>query len=79
MLVGFLQVAKHSTPSDGWVALNGKVYNVGPFINRHPGGPYVIRANLGKDVSTLFNSVGAHGYVNAIQTLDSGYLIGSLA
>ena len=30
------QVAQHSTSSDCWTAIGGKVYNLSSFIPRHP-------------------------------------------
>ena len=41
----------------GWVALNGKVYDLTEFMDRHPGGPTTILAWAGKDASKLFNDI----------------------
>lgn len=48
-------VAKHSSPSDCWSAIDGKVYNLTQWIDRHPGGAVVIKALCGKDGSAGFN------------------------
>lgn len=51
------QVAEHATPTDCWLALSGKVYNVTNFIatNQHPGGAAIL-AGCGKDATTMFKN-----------------------
>jgi len=51
------EVARHDTPDDCWVVLNGKVYDLSIFQKEHPGGSEIITNNAGKDVSNLFNPV----------------------
>ena len=53
------EVAKHSKPDDCWVVINGYVYDLSDFIAVHPGGPAIIKANAGKDVSAIFNAFHA--------------------
>lgn len=36
------QLAQHNTPSDCWVAYQGRVYDMTSWIPQHPGGPYRI-------------------------------------
>ncbi|CAE7751757.1 CYTB5-D, partial [Symbiodinium sp. CCMP2456] len=43
------EVNRHCTPENCWVALNGKVYDLSEFMDRHPGGPTTILAWAGKD------------------------------
>ena len=57
------QVASHDTPSDCWVVVNAKVYNVTEMVPKHPGsaapqacwsvGPFV-----GRDHQRLLISAG---------------------
>lgn len=54
-----LDVIKHNTPEDCWVVINGYVYDLTKFIALHPGGPDIIRANAGKDVSAVFDPIHA--------------------
>ena len=49
-------VATHNSPSDCWSAIDGKVYNLTQWIDRHPGGAVVIKSLCGKDGSAGFNS-----------------------
>lgn len=53
------EVQKHNSPDDCWVVIDGYVYDLSDFIPSHPGGPAVIRANAGKDVSAVFDPLHA--------------------
>ncbi len=50
------EVATHAVAADCWSAVNGKVYDLTQWIDKHPGGPVVIKALCGKDGSAGFNS-----------------------
>lgn len=43
------EMAQHKTKEDCWQAYNGKVYNVGPFLEFHPGGRGEMMRGAGKD------------------------------
>lgn len=47
-------VAKHSTDSDCWMAIENRVYDVSQFVSKHPGGKMILNG-CGKDATTLFN------------------------
>lgn len=53
------QVKKHNSPTDCWSIVDGKVYNLTAWIDRHPGGSGRIIAMCGKNASAAFN--GQHG------------------
>lgn len=36
--VSHSELAKHNTPTDCWMAVRGKVYNVTRYLEYHPGG-----------------------------------------
>ena len=38
------ELRKHNTAGDGWVAINGKVYDVSQYVNQHPGGRVLLSA-----------------------------------
>ena len=69
-------VAKHSKPSDCWTIINGKVYDLTKWIDRHPGGPAVIEMICGKDGTGAFN--GQHGGQRRPASELANYVIGSL-
>ena len=71
------EVAQHNSPSDCWSAIDGKVYNLTQWIDRHPGGATVIKSLCGKDGSAGFN--GQHqGQKRPADEL-TRFLVGTLA
>ncbi|MDD5710818.1 MAG: cytochrome b5-like heme/steroid binding domain-containing protein [Candidatus Colwellbacteria bacterium] len=49
------EVAQHGSESSCWQAINGKVYDVTPFISFHPGGQLILNG-CGKDATVLFET-----------------------
>ena len=41
-----------------WVILDGYVYDVEPFVDRHPGGRALLQNMLGKDISIPYHRIG---------------------
>jgi len=60
------EVSRHTSKDDCWTIISGNVYDLTPYINRHPGGDEILRA-CGTDSTTLFMS----------RTTDEGQPIGS--
>lgn len=52
-------VKTHATSQSCWSAINGNVYDLTKWIDRHPGGATVIKALCGKDGTSSFT--GQHG------------------
>jgi cytochrome b involved in lipid metabolism len=50
------EVANHNSQSSCWTAINGSVYNVTSWINKHPGGKNAILGLCGKDGSSAFDN-----------------------
>lgn len=69
-------VSSHKSPSDCWSAINGKVYNLTPWISKHPGGSSAIISLCGIDGSTGYN--GAHGQQKRPANELAGFMIGLL-
>ena len=57
-------VAQHTKNDDCWVAVNGKVLNVTPFLDEHPGGREAIMLYAGKDASEEFNMMHTDEYIH---------------
>lgn len=55
------EVAKHNKPADCWVIINANVYDVGKYLDLHPGGADVIVPYCGKDATQVFNTQGGRG------------------
>lgn len=45
------EVARHRTPEDCWVSISGKVYDITPFVDIHPGDIELMKRYCGKDSS----------------------------
>jgi len=56
------ELAKHNTKEDCWLAINGKVFNVTPYVNYHPGGADKLMEGAGIDATEIFNDI--HSWVN---------------
>uniref|UniRef100_A0A6B2LTL4 Cytochrome b5 heme-binding domain-containing protein n=1 Tax=Arcella intermedia TaxID=1963864 RepID=A0A6B2LTL4_9EUKA len=69
------EVVKHDKTTDGWVIIDGKVYNVTTWLPYHPGGEEIIEKLLGKDATTEFNT-SMHSYqaYDKLDTLHIGYV-----
>lgn len=57
-LIGYEQLSKHSSREDLWVVIQGKVYDLTEFAQRHPGGAEVLVKVAGKDASAEFLEAG---------------------
>ena len=54
------EVATHTTKESCWFIAHNNVYNVTEFINRHPGGKFVILSKAGMDVTKHFKWHSSH-------------------
>ena len=71
------EVAKHNSPGDCWSAINGKVYDLTNWIDKHPGGSVIIKSLCGQDGSAGFTS--EHGGKPRPKAELSRFFIGNLA
>ena len=51
-------MAQHKSENDIWVVIHGKVYDVTPFMNEHPGGADILLDAAGKDATGDFEDTG---------------------
>jgi len=75
-----LEVAKHASPTDCWLVIDGKVYDVTKYVtgSEHPAGSEAITPFCGKDATQAFDTKGkkrpqSHSQ-NAEKRLDTFYL-----
>ncbi|XP_021367380.1 cytochrome b5 reductase 4-like isoform X2 [Mizuhopecten yessoensis] len=66
------ELAKHSTADDAWIALRGKVYNISPYLEYHPGGEEELMKGAGIDGTQLFDEV--HKWVNYESMLEKCFV-----
>lgn len=70
-------VQKHNNEQSCWTAIDGKVYDVTPWISQHPGGPGRIKGLCGTDGSGAFN--GQHSSDTEPHERLASFQIGTLA
>ncbi|KAJ9709387.1 hypothetical protein PVL29_001047 [Vitis rotundifolia] len=71
----FEEVAKHNQTKDCWLVISGKVYDVTPFMDDHPGGDEVLLSTIGKDATNDFEDVG---HRDATKDMMEKYYIGEI-
>ena len=49
-------VARHATPGDCWMSINGQVYDFTTYLPGHPADPAVIQPWCGKDASEAYRT-----------------------
>jgi cytochrome b involved in lipid metabolism len=73
------EIAKHSTTSNCWIIISGKVYDVTKYLVQHPGGVASITPSCGKDATQAFASRGGTGtHSSTANMLLSNFLIGTV-
>lgn len=70
------QVAEHADASSCWTAVDNKVYDLTPFIKKHPGGASNIMKICGKDGTAAFSK--KHGGDQKPENTLDGFYIGLL-
>jgi len=70
------ELSQHSTRDNCWIGIEGKVYNVTTFIDKHPGGDKILQG-CGKDATELFGKIRAHAK-QSVQALKEKFLIGEI-
>lgn len=70
------EVKKHRSKEDAWTVIHGKVYNLGPYLEYHPGGVDKLMMVAGRDGSSMFDKY--HPWVN-VDSLLAKSLVGFLA
>ena len=71
------EVKQHASASSCWSAVDGEVYDLTKWVDRHPGGSKRILAMCGQDGSSDYHS--QHGSKGRAATTLDGYSIGKLA
>ncbi|OWZ17759.1 Nitrate reductase [Phytophthora megakarya] len=66
------EVSLHNTEEDCWSVLDGKVYNMTPYLKFHPGGVSDLMLSAGGDCTDLFNE--KHPWVNGHSMLEKCYI-----
>lgn len=76
IILSTAEIKKHNSESDCWSIVNGKVYNLTSYVQKHPGGNAVIANICGKDGTNSFSN--QHNTESKPKSVLSGFLLGSL-
>lgn len=76
IVLSLTEVKRHNLGSDCWSVINGNVYNLTTFVQRHPGGVGAISSLCGKDGTAAFDN--QHGQSSKPNNILDGLLIGNL-
>jgi len=68
------EVAKHNTPQDMYIIVDGDVYDVTKFANLHPGGKQALLDYAGKDATEDFWGLHRHEVLDKYKRLRKGRL-----
>lgn len=69
------EVAEHWMPTDCWVVVFDRVYDITDFLDDHPGGSHIIMEHAGRDATLVIR--GSRHSSDAYALMDK-YLIGEL-
>ncbi len=73
------EVAEKDTRDDCWIIIEGGVYDVGSYLDKHPGGEGQITPFCGKDATQAFKSRGGEGtHSESANTIKQEYFIGTV-
>ncbi|GAA5990716.1 hypothetical protein JCM11641_008475 [Rhodosporidiobolus odoratus] len=71
-------VDKHRTAKDCWITYEGKVYDVTPFLEDHPGGDDLILDYGASDITEIMSDPISHSHSDSAFSVLSEYCIGRL-
>ena len=58
---------------NNYIIIKNKVYDISKFINKHPGGPFVLNKFKGKDVTKQFKLLHKNVTLSKFKYLQIGY------
>lgn len=74
------EVAKHDSQQDCWLVIEGEVYDVSSYVDKHPAPPSVLVPWCGKEATEGMRTKGyGRDHSPAAWNMLSNYRVGSLA
>ena len=70
--IAMSEVERHASLDDCWTVYRGKVFNITPYLDFHPGGVPIMMKGAGKDMTELFQK--HHSWVNFESMVGALYL-----
>jgi predicted heme/steroid binding protein len=71
------ELSRHIDDGSLWIAIDGAVYDVSEYSKRHPGGPAILFAYAGRDVSAAFWQQNGH-QTDAVRAMLAKLRVGRL-
>ena len=72
------EISQHNTAESLWLVVEGKVYDVTTFLEKHPGGQKPFLYYAGKDATERFKLIGMHMESLILEDLMKTLCIGSV-
>ncbi len=73
--ISWTELARHASPEDLWVAVNGRAYDLTAYQTQHPGGGLILQHHAGRDASEAWLAY-AHNAVPGMRELMRGQCVG---
>ena len=74
------ELARHATPEDCWMAIDGVVYDFTDYLPRHPAPPVVMTTWCGREATEAYDTKGyGRPHSPAADALLPAYRVGRLA
>jgi len=77
-LITYEELSKHTSRSDCWIAIRGRVVDVTPYLAEHPGSEDILLANAGTDATEEFNRKDGEGHTEYAFSLTEKFWVGNL-
>lgn len=61
------EVVKHNSADSCWIVIQGKIYDVTDFLDKHPGGRKVLLSMGGRDATDKFTRIHPRGTLEVYQ------------
>lgn len=68
------EVKRHTSKDDVWLLIDGKVYDVTPFLDLHPGGGQLIVEASGHDATSAFERTHGEGLRYSLRLLNQFFI-----
>lgn len=68
------EVKQHTSKDDLWLLIDGRVYDVTPFLGLHPGGGHLIVEASGKDATSKFEQTHGEGLRYSLRLLNQFFI-----
>lgn len=72
------EVQQHASIGDSWMVVKGRVFNITPYMDYHPGGKAELMKGVGRDATALFDEIHPWISLDMLERLQVGLLDKSL-